>query len=42
MFCILRELSFAVVKDCLFVLDINFCDFLEVAFYRVATFSTYS
>ena len=30
--CVLRELIFAIGKDWLFLLGINFCDFLEVAF----------
>ena len=31
-FCLLRELMFATGKDKFFLLEINFCDFLEVAF----------
>ena len=31
-FCILRELFFAIVKDWFFLLGINFCDFQEAAF----------
>jgi len=31
-FLVLRELIFAIGKDWFFLLGINFCDFLEVAF----------
>ena len=31
-FCVLQELIFAILKDWFFLLEINFCDFLEVAF----------
>jgi len=32
-FCVLRELIFAIGKNWLFLLGINFCDFQEVVFY---------
>ena len=31
-FCILREVIFAIVKDWVFLLGINFCAFQEIAF----------
>jgi len=31
-FCVLRELVFAIGKDCFFLLGINFWDFLEIGF----------
>jgi len=33
-FCVLRELIFAIGKGWFFLLGINFCDFLEVVFKR--------